>query len=167
MDQIATSLMETLNGWGVPHQLITAIISMIPLLELRGSILVGGTLNLPFIQTFIAAVIGNMIPIPFILLFIEKIFDWMKTRKHLGKIANKIEAKAMSKSEQIKKYGYLGLFLFVAIPLPGTGAWTGSLLAVLFRMKRSKSLFFIFLGVLTAGCIMSVLGYGLLNSILY
>lgn len=167
MEHLATSLMDTLNAWGIPHQIITALISMIPLIELRGSILVGGTLNLPFIETFIASVIGNMIPIPFILLFIEKIFDWMKKVKGLEKIANGIEKKAMSKSEQIEKYGYLGLFLFVAIPLPGTGAWTGSLLAVLFRLKRWKSLFFIFLGVLTAGFIMSILSYGLLNTILY
>lgn len=167
MEHLATSLMDTLNAWGIPHQIITALISMIPLIELRGSILVGGTLNLPFIETFIASVIGNMIPIPFILLFIEKIFDWMKEVKGLEKIANGIEKKAMSKSEQIEKYGYLGLFLFVAIPLPGTGAWTGSLLAVLFRLKRWKSLAFIFLGVITAGLIMSALSYGLLNTILY
>ena len=124
-------------------------------------------MTLPFIETFIASVIGNMIPIPFILLFIEKIFDWMKKVKGLEKIANGIEKKAMSKSEQIEKFGYLGLFLFVAIPLPGTGAWTGSLLAVLFRLKRWKSLLFIFLGVITAGLIMSALSYGLLNTILY
>ncbi len=167
MEHLATSLMDMLNAWGIPHQLITAIISMIPLIELRGSILVGGTLNLPFVQTFIASVIGNMIPIPFILLFIEKIFDWMKKTKHLSKLANGIEKKAMSKSEQIEKYGYLGLFLFVAIPLPGTGAWTGSLLAVLFRLNRKKSLGMIFLGVLTAGLIMSILSYGLLNTLLY
>lgn len=167
MEHITTSLMEALNGLGIPHQLITALISMIPLLELRGSILVGGTLNLPFVQTFIAAVIGNMVPIPFILLFIEKIFDWMKKVKYLDKIALTIEEKAMSKSDQIQKYGYLGLFLFVAIPLPGTGAWTGSLLAVLFRLKRWKSLGAIFFGVLVAGFIMSLLGYGLLNTVLY
>lgn len=167
MEQIATSLMSTLDAWGIPHQLITMLISMIPLLELRGSILVGGTLNLPFIQTFIASVIGNMIPIPFILLFIEKIFNQMKKTRGLNKIAFKLEKRAMSKSEQIEKYGYFGLFLFVAIPLPGTGAWTGSLLAVLFRLKRWKSLFFIFLGVLGAGFIMSLVSYGVLNNLLY
>lgn len=167
MEHIATSLMETLNSWGIPHQLITAIIAMIPLIELRGSILVGGTLDLPFIQTWIASVIGNMIPIPFILLFIEKIFDWMKTKKGLGKLANKIEQKAMSKSEQIEKYGYWGLCLFVGVPLPGTGAWTGTLLAVLFRLKKGKSLWFIFLGVIIASAIMSALSYGLLNTLLY
>ncbi|MGM9937095.1 MAG: COG2426 family protein, partial [Candidatus Ornithomonoglobus sp.] len=78
-----------------------------------------------------------------------------------------IEAKAMKKSTQIEKYGYLGLFLFVAVPLPGTGAWTGSLLAVLFGLKPAKSLLFIFLGVLTAGFVISALSFGLIQNILY
>lgn len=167
MENIAISLMNTLEAWHIPHQLITTIISMIPLIELRGSILVGGTLNLPFIQTFIASVIGNMLPIPFILLFIDKIFKWMKSVKRLSKIPTWIEERAMKKSEQIEKYGYWGLLLFVGIPLPGTGAWTGSLLAVLFGLEKKKSLFCIFLGVLLAGFIMSLVGYGVLNTLLY
>ena len=113
-----------------------------------------------------AAVLGNMLPIPFILLFIEKIFAWMKKSKHFHKIPDWLEKKALSKSAQIEKYGYLGLFLFVAIPLPGTGAWTGSLIAVLFGMKPKKSLLFIFLGVLTAGLIMSLLSFGVLKQLI-
>ena len=168
MEALVGSIIETMEGWGVSPQIITVFISMIPLLELRGSIVIaGGILKLPFIQTFIAAVIGNMIPIPFILLFIKKIFDWMKKVKCLKKIPTKIEEKAMKKSEQIEKYGYLGLCLFVAIPLPGTGAWTGSLLAVLFGLKPAKSLFFVFLGVIIAGFIMSALSFGLIQNILY
>ena len=168
MEALVGSIIETMEGWGVSPQIITVFISMIPLLELRGSIVIaGGILKLPFIQTFIAAVIGNMIPIPFILLFIKKIFDWMKKVECLKKIPTKIEEKAMKKSEQIEKYGYLGLCLFVAIPLPGTGAWTGSLLAVLFGLKPSKSLFVVFLGVIIAGFIMSVLSFGLIQNILY
>lgn len=167
MDQIVTSLMNTMEMHNIPHQLITFLISMIPLLELRGGILVAGAaLKLPFMWTFITAVVGNMLPIPFILLFIEKIFNWMKTTRRLSKLPNWIEAKAMKKSDQIKKYGYFGLFLFVAIPLPGTGAWTGSLLAVLFGLNRRKSLFFIFLGVLTAGLIMSLVSYGAINGLI-
>ncbi len=166
MDNIAISIMNTLDGWGIPHQVITALISMIPLLELRGSILVAGILKLPFIQTFIAAVIGNMIPIPFILLFIQSIFNWMKKVKWLAAIPTKLENKVMKKSKQIEKYGYFGLFLFVAIPLPGTGAWTGSLLAVLLGLNRKKSLLAIFLGVLTAGLIMSLVSYGVLGNII-
>ena len=167
MDNIAISIMTALDGWGIPHQVITGLISMIPLLELRGSILVAGLLKLPFIQTFIAAVIGNMIPIPFILIFIRKIFEWMKNSriKLIAAIPTKLEKKVMKKSGQIEKYGYWGLFLFVAIPLPGTGAGTGSLLSVLLGMDRKNSLLFIFLGVLTAGLIMSLVGYGVLGNI--
>ena len=118
---------------------------MVPLLELRGSILAAGLMKMSFFPSYIAAVLGNMLPIPFILLFIEKIFAWMKKSKRLHKIPDWLEKKALSKSAQIEKYG---LLLFVAIPLPGTGAWTGSLIAVLFGMKPKKSLLFIFLGYL-------------------
>lgn len=166
MEAAVGSIIDVLEAHSVSPQIITFLISMIPLLELRGSIIVAGSiLRLPFVETFIAAVIGNMLPIPFILLFIEKIFGWMKKVNGLRKFPEWIEAKAMKKSEQIEKYGYLGLFLFVAIPLPGTGAWTGSLLAVLFGMKPKKSLLFIFLGVLTAGLIMSLVSFGVINSI--
>ena len=91
----------------------------------------------------------------------------MKSVKRLSKIPTWIEERAMKKSEQIEKYGYWGLLLFVGIPLPGTGAWTGSLLAVLFGLEKKKSLFCIFLGVLLAGFIMSLVGYGGLNTLLY
>jgi uncharacterized membrane protein len=168
MEAIVSSIITSLEGVGVSPQIITLIISMIPLIELRGSIIVaGGILKLPFIQTFAAAVIGNMLPIPFILLFIEKIFGWMKTTKLFQGVPAKLEAKAMKKSAQIEKYGYLGLCLFVAIPLPGTGAWTGSLLAVLFGLKPLKSLLFIFLGIIIAGLIMSLLSFGVIQNILY
>lgn len=163
MDNIAIAIKDALVAWGIPHQLITALISMIPLLELRGSILVAGLLNLPLIQTYISAIIGNMIPIPFILMFIQAIFNWMKKTKHLSSLPEKIESKALKKSEQIQKYGYLGLFLFVAIPLPGTGAWTGSLLAVLFGLSRKKSLLFILFGVMTAGLVMTLVSYGIIG----
>jgi uncharacterized membrane protein len=166
MNGVVSSIITALTARNISPQIITFLISMIPLLELRGSIVVAGSiLKLPLVQTFIAAVLGNMLPIPFILLFIEKIFDWMKKIKGLKKVPEWIEAKAMKKSEQIEKYGYLGLFLFVAIPIPGTGAWTGSLLAVLFGMKPKKSLLFIFFGVLTAGIIMSLVSFGAINTI--
>lgn len=167
MEAVTTSLVEFFVERGLSPQLITFIISMIPVLELRGSIVVaGGILKLPFIQTFLVAVIGNMLPIPFILLFIEKIFNWLK-KTRLKKFPIWVEKHAMKHSAQIEKYGYLGLFLFVAIPLPGTGAWTGSLLAVLFNMKPAKSLLFVFFGVLTAGLVMSLLSFGILQNILY
>ena len=148
MDSIVQSIVTALSG-KISKELIVFLVSMVPLLELRGSILAAGLMKMSFFPSYIAAVLGNMLPIPFILLFIEKIFAWMKKSKHLHKIPDWLEKKALSKSAQIEKYGYLGLFLFVAIPLPGTGAWTGSLIAVLFGMKPKKSLLFIFLGSLS------------------
>ena len=159
---IVDGLRHTLSG-----EIIIGIISMIPILELRGSILIAPwLLGTKLVPTYIAAVIGNLLPIPFILLFIEKIFAWMKKSKRLHKIPEWLEAKAMKHSEQIEKYGYWGLFLFVAIPLPGTGAWTGSLLAVLMGLKPKKSFLFITLGVMTAGLIMSLVSFGVLNNII-
>ena len=143
MDSIVQSIVTALSG-KISKELIVFLVSMVPLLELRGSILAAGLMKMSFFPSYIAAVLGNMLPIPFILLFIEKIFAWMKKSKRFHKIPDWLEKKALSKSAQIEKYGYLGLFLFVAIPLPGTGAWTGSLIAVLFGMKPKKSLLFIF-----------------------
>ena len=161
MDHIAESLSGVLAAAGVPEWLVIGLISMIPLLELRGSILVAGiALQMPWLITYVSAVIGNMIPIPFILLFIKTIFKWMKQIKSIQKFPEWCEKKALKHSDKIEKYGYFGLFLFVAIPLPGTGAWTGSLAAVLFNLDFKKSLFAIFCGVLTAGIIMSIVAYG-------
>ena len=164
VDSIIRSIVDTFGG-SVPSQVIVFIVSMIPILELRGSILAAGFMDVSFLQTYIVAVIGNLLPIPFILLFITKIFDWMKTTKSLGKIAIKLENKTLSKREQIDKYGAFGLFLFVAIPLPGTGAWTGSLLAALLGMKPIKSFISIALGVLAAGLIMSLLSFGIIKNV--
>ena len=164
MDGIVQGIVSALSG-KISKEFIVFLVSMIPLLELRGSILEAGFMQMDFVPTYIAAVLGNMLPIPFILMFIKAIFNWMKKIKKLSKIPEWMEKKALSKADQIEKYGYLGLFLFVAIPLPGTGAWTGALASVLFGMKRWKSLFFIFLGVLTAGLIMSLLAFGIIKNI--
>lgn len=167
VNNLVSIIITALEARHVSPQIITVLISMVPLLELRGSIIVAGSiLKLPLVQTYIAAVLGNMLPIPFILLFIKKIFEWMKKIRFIKKFPEWIENKTMKKSGQIEKYGYLGLFLFVAIPLPGTGAWTGSLLAVLFGMDFKKSLLFIFLGVITAGLVMSLVSFGAINGIL-
>lgn len=161
MDQIAQALTGAFSSVGMPNWLVVLLISMIPLLELRGSILVAGILlQMGFLQTFVSAVIGNMLPIPFILLFIKVIFKWLKKIPWIQKFPHWCERKALKHSDQIRKYGYFGLYLFVAIPLPGTGAWTGSLASVLFNMDFKKSLLAIFLGVVTAGVIMSVIAFG-------
>ena len=165
MDGIVQSLVGALSG-KISSEFIVFLVSMIPLLELRGSILAAGFMETTFVPTYIAAVLGNMLPIPFILIFIEMVFNWMEKVKFLQKIPQKIKEKALSKSEQIEKYGYFGLFIFVAIPLPGTGAWTGALLSVLLGLKKGKSLLAILLGVMTAGLIMSLLAFGIIQNII-
>lgn len=163
-ESIALSIAEFFQG-KISKELIVFLVSLLPILELRGSLIVAGFLKMEFLATYIIAVIGNMLPIPFILLFIEKIFDWLK-KTRIKNLVVRLENKALSKSDQIKKYGKFGLFLFVAIPLPGTGAWTGSLIAVLLRMKKRESLPWIFLGVLVAGLIMSLLSFGIIKQVI-
>lgn len=163
-DSLVTMIVDTFSG-SLPKELIVFVISMIPILELRGSILAAGFLKMEFLSTFIIAVIGNMLPIPFILLFIDKYFAWLK-KTRLKNLVEKLENKAMSKSDQIRKYGRWGLLLFVGIPIPGTGAWTGALIASLLRMKKRESLPFIFLGVILAGLIMSLLAFGIIKQVI-
>ena len=163
MQGIVQAITEALGG-KIAKELIVFIISMIPVLELRGSLLAAGFLEMEFLSTFIVAVVGNMFPIPFILLFINKIFEWLKKTK-LKNAVEKLENRSLSKSDQIKKYGKFGLFLFVAIPLPGTGAWTGALAATLLRMKPKDSILPIFLGVITAGLIMSLISFGIIKQL--
>lgn len=164
MNSVVQTIVNTFSG-KLSKELIVFIVSMIPVLELRGSLLAAGFLKMSFASTFLIAVIGNMLPIPFILIFIEKIFSFLK-KTRLKKTVEKMENKALSKSDQIKKYGRFGLFLFVAIPLPGTGAWTGALVSVLLRMKFRDSIFPIFMGVVTAGLIMSLISFGIIKQIL-
>ena len=163
-DTLVQNIVNAFSG-SMPKELIVFIISMIPVLELRGSILAAGFLKMNFLSTYIIAVIGNMIPIPFILLFIDKIFDFLR-KTRFKPMVEKFEKRALSKSDKIKKYGKFGLFLFVAIPLPGTGAWTGSLIASLMRFKVKDALPWIFLGVLVAGLVMSLLAFGIIKQVI-
>lgn len=137
--------------------LITFLISMVPIVELRGAIPYGVTAGLNPWLTFALAVMGNMLPIPFILLFIRKIFDWMKRYPKLAKIAEKFEARAAKKSGTVKKSETIGLCILVAIPLPGTGAWTGALVAALMNMRIKRALPTIFVGVLIAGLVVTLI----------
>lgn len=140
-------------------------ISMVPIIELRGAIPVGFALEIPLWLNYVLCLVGNFLPVPFILLFIRKILSWMKNVKHLDKIALWLEEKAKKHSDKVMKGVASGLFLFVAIPLPGTGAWTGALVASLFNMRMRYALPAIFLGIVTAGIIMSLLSYGLVGGI--
>ena len=142
------------------------LLSMVPLLELRGAIIAGFAAGLPWYVSYIVSVIGNILPIPIILLFVRRAFGFMKTRGgRLERMALWFESKGTSKSDKVTKYATVGLFLFVAIPLPGTGAWMGSLIAALMNMRLKHSMISIFLGVLTAGLIMSLACYGVIGGL--
>ena len=140
---------------------IIFIISMVPILELRGGLIAAALLKVNFFTAIIICILGNLIPIPFILLFITPIFRWLKRTKLFKPLVEKLEKKSMSKSDQIKKYEFLGLVLFVGIPLPGTGAWTGSLIASLLDIKFKKAFPAIICGLILATIIMSTLSYGI------
>ena len=151
--------------WG--RYLVMFIISLMPILELRGGLIAASLMGAPMLPSFIVCFIGNIIPIPFILWFITAIFDFMKQKSvKLAKIVDKMEKKADKQKGQIEKLKYLGLVLFVGIPLPGTGAWTGCLIAALLGLDKKKSCLAAILGVVMAGIIMLIFSYGILGGIL-
>lgn len=138
-------------------------LSMVPVIELRGAIPLGAALGLPIYTNYLVSVVGNFLPVPFILLFIRHVLGWMKTTKHFSKIALWLEEKAEKHSDKVLRYATFGLFLFVAIPLPGTGAWTGALVAALLRMPMKYAIPSILLGVMAAGVIMALASYGVVG----
>ena len=164
-EQMVHTLLELLSGIQM-KELIVFIISLIPTIELRGGIIAGYLLGLPWLRNLVVAVIANVIPVPFILFFIKKVLAFMRKHGILVKLVDWIEARGQSKSSEVTKYEVFGLMPFVAIPLPGTGAWTGSLVAALLEMDVKKAMLSVFAGVLVAGFIMTVLSYGLLDFIL-
>ena len=137
---------------------------MVPLIELRGAIPYGLALGLDPFFTYALSIIGNCLPVPFILFFIKKILGWMQgcSLPFFRRVATFVIEKGRRGFHKVQRYAILGLFLFVAIPLPGTGAWTGSLIAALLDMKKRHAFPSIFLGVLTAGVIMSLITGGVL-----
>jgi uncharacterized membrane protein len=153
-------------GSHISRELSVMIVSMLPLIEERGGLILAGPgfLDLPIWTGVFWAVLGNIIPIPFILFFIKKFLHWLAGHR-MGKLAAKIEEKAEKNRPKIEKYGFWGLTLFVGIPLPGTGAWTGSLVAALFDMDIKKATLSILLGVALAAVIMTFLSYGIIGSL--
>ena len=146
----------------VGKELCVFFCSMIPIIELRGAIPLGAALGLPLWKSFILSVVGNMLPVPIILLFVKKVLSFMsKCRvKLFNKVANWVYAKAEKNKAKIEKYSFWGVALFVGIPLPMTGAWTGSLVAAMLDMKFWKAVLSAFIGVLVAGVVMSLISYG-------
>lgn len=150
-------LFKTLIG----KVIVTLFVSMVPVIELRGAIPIATGMGLSPWVAIPVAIIGNLIPVPFIIIFIKKIFAWMrKASPKLNKVVDKMEAKAEKNKAKVLKYAFWGLALFVAIPLPGTGAWTGALVAAMLDMPLKKALPSIIIGVLGAGIIISFVSYG-------
>ncbi len=149
----------------IPKELIIFIISMFPVLELRGGMIAAKLLDVELLKAFIICYVGNILPIPFILLFIRRVFQFLKRFRGIGKLIEKLEVRSMRKSEQVKKWRNWGLLMFVAIPLPGTGGWTGALIAALLDIRVKTSFPIIALGVFIANLIMSIFSYGLLGII--
>ncbi len=148
----------------VGRELCVFFCSMIPIIELRGAIPLGAALGLPLWQSFLLSVVGNMLPVPIILLFVKKVLAFMAASKvkFFNKVATYIYAKAEKNRAKIEKYSFWGVTLFVGIPLPMTGAWTGTLVAAIIDMKFWKAVLSAFIGVLIAGVIMSLVSYGVL-----
>ena len=167
MSDVLINWFVTNLGGKVGKELILFIISMVPILELRGGLLAAGPafLYIPMWRAIPVGIIGNLLPIPFILLLITKIFDWMKGTKRLKPVVEKLEKKAMSQSANIEKYEFWGLVAFVGIPLPGTGAWTGALIAALLGIRFRKAFPAIVIGVCLAACIMTIISYGIVGGI--
>ncbi|MBQ3291423.1 MAG: small multi-drug export protein [Mogibacterium sp.] len=134
---------------------------MIPVIELRGAIPYGVVAGLSVHTAFILAVIGNLLPIPFLIVFTRKVFEWLRTKsERLNRMVEKLERKAEAKRDIVEKYKFLGLMILVAIPLPGTGAWTGALVAAMMDMRLKRAMPAIIVGVLVAGVIVTTLTYG-------
>ncbi len=160
MNALITSLVAALQS-KLSGAVIAFIISLFPVLELRGGLIAATLLGIPWQRAFIYCFIGNMLPIPFILLFIRKIFELLRKTKSFGKVVDKLEKKADKHRDKINKYQLWGLFLLVAIPLPGTGAWTGALVAALMDIRIRRALPVIAAGVIVAGIIVATISYGL------
>ncbi len=151
------------------REILVFIISLMPILELRGGLLAAALLGLEPLPSYIISIIGNVLPVPFILLLITKVLSWMKNSKlkFFNKVANWLDEKVEKHKGQIEKYGYLGVVLFVGIPLPGTGAWTGSLIASVLNMDRKKTFIAVLAGIVMASIIMMILSFGVVANVIH
>lgn len=151
------SILNTLGG----KALATFLLSMVPVLELRAAIPFGVAHGLPLWASILISIVGNLVPVPFIIIFIRKIFAWLRTKSGgLDRLVTRLEERAEKKSGVVERYAFWGLFVLVAIPLPGTGAWTGALVAAMLDMRVKRAFPAILLGVLAAGIIVATVTYG-------
>ena len=150
------------------REILVFAISLMPILELRGGLLAAALLGLDPLPSYIISIIGNILPVPFILLLITKILAWMRNSKVklFNKIANWLDEKVEKHKGQIEKFGYLGVVLFVGIPLPGTGAWTGSLIASVLNMDKKKTFAAVLVGIVMASIIMMILSFGIVANVI-
>lgn len=157
-------MISWLTSTTVGRFIATFFISMVPIIELRGGLPYGIGFGLDYPLALAAAVLGNMVPVPFIVVYISRIFHWMRNRiPKMDSFITKLETKAHLKGESVEKYGPIALMLFVGIPLPGTGAWTGALIAALLDMKLKHAVPCIFLGVLMAAAIITTVTFGVIH----
>ena len=149
-------------------ELIVFIISLMPILELRGGLLAASFMELDPVRSYIISIIGNIIPVPFILWLINSVLNWMRNSKSkkISNVALWLDKKVMKHKKQIEEYGFWGLVLFVGIPLPGTGAWTGCLIAAVLEMDRKKAFLATMIGIFMASIIMMFISFGLLKFII-
>lgn len=160
-------MIEAMFDWllGAGRETALFLISMVPLVELRGAVPIGIAAGMPWYEVLPICVIGNLAPIPFVLFFAEWLLDLLARLPFLRDFAARYKAGLQKKKGSVTKYARFGLFLFVAIPLPGTGAWSGAAIAALLKMKRGRAFLSIAFGVVSAGLIMSLISSGLLSVI--
>lgn len=163
MSEIISSINEYIKSLSTFWQAVmTVVISMVPVIELRGAIPIAAHAGLPWHLNLAAAVVGNMIPVPFILLFIRKVFKFLRAKTRLGSLVTRLEKRAEKNMGLVHKFEIIGLAILVAIPLPGTGAWTGALVAALMDLRMKTAIPSILIGVIAAGIIMTLISYGVI-----
>ena len=158
-------MLATLEADYIGRVLLTFLVSMVPVVELRGGIPFGTALGLDPASAAVAAILGNLVPVPFIILFIRHIFDWLRRYDKPRALVEKFEKKAHLKSKNVIKYQTFGLCLFVALPLPGTGAWTGALIAAILDMRLKRAMPSIILGVIIAATIVTCVTRGVVAAL--
>ena len=159
-ESLAVWFTELFTGY-LPKELIVFVISMLPILELRGGLIAAALLDIPLLEAIIICFIGNILPIPFALLLVRPVFNWLRKTRLFRPMVEHLEAKARGKSDQIQRYEFWGLALFVGIPLPGTGAWTGALIASMLNISIKRAMPPIILGLIMATTIMCLISYGI------
>ncbi|MDD5937114.1 MAG: small multi-drug export protein [Clostridiales bacterium] len=166
MNELVDWYQNTLGNF-IPKEVFIFLVSMLPLIELRGGLVVASLLKISLLPANIICILGNILPIPFILLFIKKIFKFMKNHNILKGLIMKLEDRAIRKSKGLERGEFIFLVVFVGIPLPGTGAWTGALIASLLEFDIKKASIAILLGIAIATIIMDIVSYGLIAGIVH